>query len=74
MFYLIDMVINVFVYFIVVDVFVDDTPYNEEVTLAAVELYGLIHARYIVTIPGLEAMVIIHDLKLSLTYCMLYSV
>lgn len=42
---------------IITDCVVDDTPYCEEVTQAAVELYGLIHARYIVTISGLEVMV-----------------
>lgn len=34
-----------------------DIPYDEDVPAYAAELYGLIHARYIITAHGLDAMV-----------------
>lgn len=34
-----------------------DIPYDDEMPSYAAELYGLIHARYIITSHGLDAMV-----------------
>lgn len=34
-----------------------DIPYDDDVPAYAAELYGLIHARYIITAHGLDAMV-----------------
>ena len=44
-------------------IILDKSESDQEVTLQAFDLYGLIHSRYIITAHGLQAMVCAHSVR-----------